>query len=65
MILAGIKLKGVDKDLQAKAVLGKQLLGRLATAGGNELVEETALTLEVLKAMVHLEAEAALQPLEP
>jgi len=46
-------------------VLGKQLLGRLATAGGNELVEATALTLEVLKAVVHLEAEAALQPLEP
>ena len=46
-------------------MLGGQLLGRLATAGGNELVEETAMTLAVLKAMVPLEAEAALQPLEP
>jgi hypothetical protein len=65
LILAGIKLKGFYKELQARAVLGGQLLGRLATAGGNELVEATALTLEVLKAVVHLEAEAALQPLEP
>jgi hypothetical protein len=65
LINAGIKLKGVNKDLQARAMLGGQLLGRLATAGGNELVEATALPLEVLKAMLHLQAEAALQPLEP